>query len=92
MVEPRAVECEKPGYSNLDAEGHMMYDNVYFLTEDEAWKYLQTERKAHVNNESARVEHAVSQLNDAKEGLVRASLLLARFWAAKKRHEEKLKL
>lgn len=88
MTEPRAVECEKPGYPNVDAYGVVMYENSHFLTEDEAWKHLEDERKAHVNNETAAVEYADEKLRDAKEKLVQASLLLSRFWAAKKKYDE----
>jgi hypothetical protein len=89
MTEPRPVECEKPGYPNVDVDGNTMYENTHFINEDDAWDQLKGEREAHVSNAAGNVEYAEMELQKAKENLVNASLLLTKFWDAHNRREVK---
>lgn len=73
---PVAVECEKKGYPNPDADGRTQYENTHFDTEKACAEKLLAEAKAAVSITAARIRDIRSLLVDTEKDLVERTLAL----------------
>lgn len=73
----REVDCPNGTWPAKDGEGHRIFENTHFKTEDEAWDHLEAERNAAISldtsarrNARAVLDRLTTSLADHAEGLV----------------------
>ncbi len=71
---PVAVECEVPGYPNLDANGATMYENTHFADEAAAWAQVLAECYAGESLDASAVIRVEEELKHRKDRLVRSAI------------------
>lgn len=67
LLKPVRVLCPDGRYPAHDAEGHQVFDNSHFETEQEAWKHLLDNAEAGVSLAGGRVKEARQRVLEANQ-------------------------